>query len=83
MSRSAFAERFHAAFGTSPMSFVHDVRLRRAAEILQRTPELSIEQVAHRVGFTSRSHFSSEFKARFGSSPAAFRGGWLTPRTLG
>ena len=74
MSRSAFADRFHEAFGISPMKFLHDVRLRQAAELFQRNPDLAIEQVARRVGFTSRSYFSQEFKGRFGTSPAAFRG---------
>ena len=83
MGRSSFAERFHDAFGVPPMKFLHDVRLRRAAEMFQRDPTLAVDQVAGRVGFTSRSHFSQEFKRRFGASPAAFRGGWLTPRTLG
>ena len=79
MSRSSFAERFHEAFAIPPMKFLHDVRLRRAADMFQRNPELSIDRVASQVGFTSRSHFSREFKKRFGASPAAFRGGWDTP----
>ena len=83
MSRSSFAERFHDAFGVPPMKFLHDVRLRRAAEMFQRDPDLAIDQVASRVGFASRSHFSREFKRRFGASPAAFRSAWLTPRTPG
>ena len=81
MSRSSFAERFHDAFGVAPMKFLHDVRLRRAADMFQRDPSLAIDDVASRVGFTSRSHFSREFKRRFGAPPAAFRGAWLTPRT--
>ena len=81
MSRSSFAERFHDAFGVPPMKFLRDVRLRRAAEMFQRNPGLSIDQVARDVGFTSRSHFSREFKGRFGASPAAFRSVWLTTRT--
>ena len=83
MSRSSFAERFNDAFGVPPMRFLHDVRLRRAAEMLQRDPGLAIDLVASRVGFTSRSHFSREFKRRFGASPGAFRSAWLTPRTPG
>ena len=83
MSRSSFADRFHKAFGVPPMKFLHDVRLRRAAEMFQKSPELSIDQVARHVGLTSRSHFSREFKRRFGASPAAFRSAWLTPRTAG
>ena len=73
MSRSIFAERFRATFGSTPINFLHDVRLRRGAELLRRTGETSIEQVAHRVGFSSRSHFSRTFKDHFGISPAAFR----------
>lgn len=74
MSRAAFAKRFHEAFGCTPMTFVHDVRLRRAAVLLRGTATLSMDQIAHRAGFGSRSHFSQAFKAHFGLSPAAFRG---------
>lgn len=73
MSRSVFAERFHQAFGCPPITFLHDVRLRRAAVLLNQSADLSIQQVAHRVGFGSRSHFSQAFKAHFGIPPAAFR----------
>ena len=83
MSRSSFTQRFHDAFGVPPMKFLHDVRLRLAAEKFQRDPELTIGQVAGHVGFTSRSHFSREFKRRFGTAPAAFRDARLTPKTAG
>ena len=73
MSRSVFAERFRAAFGCTPIRFLHDVRLRLATELLGQRRGLSIDQVAHRVGFRSRSHFSQAFKDHFGISPAAFR----------
>ncbi len=75
MSRSVFAERFRATFGSTPISFLHDMRLRRAAEQLRQIGGTSIEQIAHRVGFNSRSHFSRAFKDHFGVSPAAFREG--------
>ena len=73
MSRSVFAERFRATFGSTPISFLHDVRLRRAAGFLRQRGVASIEQIAWRVGFNSRSHFSRAFKEHFGISPAAFR----------
>ena len=81
MSRSTFSARFHEGFGDPPMQFLRDVRLRRSAELFQSNPGLTIDVVARRVGFASRSYFSQEFKRRFGVSPAAFRGGWLTQRT--
>lgn len=74
MSRSAFAQDFAARFGRTPMSFVRDVRMRRGAELLRATG-LSVDAVASRVGFSSRSHFSRAFREYFGRSPARFRAG--------
>ena len=48
MSRSAFAEHFAAAFRRSPMSFVHHIRMQRAAQLLQEG-SLSIDEVIARV----------------------------------
>jgi AraC-like DNA-binding protein len=72
MSRSTFAEHFAAAFGRSPMSFVHHIRMQRAVELLE-IEGLSVDQVANRVGFASRSHFSRAFKKHTGVSPLLFR----------
>jgi len=73
MSRSSFAEKFADAFGRSAMEFLREARLRRAAALL-RTTDLPVKLVASRVGFSSRSHFSSAFAVEFGVSPAAYRG---------
>ena len=73
MSRSAFAERFAETFGCSPMSLVQNVRMQRAAQLL-RQGALSMDEVAARVGFSSRSHFSQAFKKHSGVSPVRFRG---------
>lgn len=72
MSRSTFAEEFAAAFGRTPMAYVRDVRLRRAAELLRST-NLPVSAVASRVGFASRSAFTHAFRERFGYTPMSFR----------
>lgn len=72
MSRSTFSEHFRHAFGCTPMTFLRDMRLRRAAQLLSQSG-LSIDKIAGRVGFSSRSHFSQVFTARFGMSPAHYR----------
>jgi len=73
MSRSSFSERFTAIFGLSPMSFVHHIRMQRACRLLRQGGQ-SIEEVASRVGFSSRSHFSRAFKAHTEVPPGAYRG---------
>ena len=72
MSRSAFAECFTNAFGQPPMTFLHHLRMQRAA-VLLTSGSHSIEEIGMRIGFSSRSHFSSTFKEFHGMSPAVFR----------
>ncbi|WP_455244179.1 helix-turn-helix domain-containing protein [Petrachloros mirabilis] len=72
MSRSTFSECFTEAFGRPPMTFLHQLRMQRAANLLTEA-SYSVEQVAARIGFSSRSHFSHAFKEHHGVSPALFR----------
>jgi len=72
MSRATFVRHFEKAFERTPMDYVRDVRLQHAGRLLD-AGELSIDQVAGKVGYASRSHFSRAFDARFGVPPAEFR----------
>ena len=49
-------------------------RIRFACRLLRRT-DRSVEQIAYDTGFSSRSHFSTAFRAQMGVSPREFRGG--------
>jgi AraC-like DNA-binding protein len=73
MSRSAFAERFTAAFGRSPMNLLKHIRMQHAGHLLRRDATLSVDDVAARVGYSSRSHFSEAFRKHHGSAPTEFR----------
>lgn len=73
MSRSAFAARFVAAFGRTPMSLVQEMRMQRAYQLLTEDGTQSVDRVAGRVGYSSRSQFSRAFKRHHGVSPAACR----------
>lgn len=72
MSRTAFAQRFTAAYGSGPIDLLRDLRLRRAAALLRDT-ELPVKRIAHMVGFASRTAFSRLFEQRTGESPRHFR----------
>jgi AraC family transcriptional activator of mtrCDE len=73
LSRSAFMARFADAFGCSPMAALRQLRMRHAAHLLAATT-LSIEQIAHAVGYTSRSSFFRAFRQVYGHDPLVPRG---------
>jgi AraC-like DNA-binding protein len=68
MSESAFAHLFKQVAGTSPYHFLKQLRLERARELLLNQ-DSTVSDVAGQVGYTSLSHFISEFKKYFGEPP--------------
>ena len=70
--RSVFYQKVKALTGQTPADYVRTFRLNRAAELL-RQGELSVSEVAFRVGFTDAHNFSRLFKKQFGSSPRSFK----------
>jgi len=72
MSRSAFASRFKALVGETPMQYLARWRMHRAAYYL-RTEGLPLPQIADRVGYESTATFSKAFKRYIGSAPATYR----------
>ncbi|MEL7465487.1 MAG: GlxA family transcriptional regulator [Pseudomonadota bacterium] len=59
---------FHRYLSTSPKKYRMEMRLNRARELLRQT-DLSVIEVALASGFTSPSHFSKCYRARFGATP--------------
>ncbi len=72
MSRTTFSERFKRAFGCTPMDFLKDIRIRRAAHLLLST-DLPVKAIAYRVGYSSRSYFSRAFKSVMDVDPATYK----------
>lgn len=72
MSRTAFSEQFKELTARTPIDFLKEVRLRLATRLLTST-DLPVKTIASRVGFSSRSYFSTAFKSFTGVGPADFR----------
>ena len=67
MSRAAFDRHFKATTRLSPLKYLKALRLNDAAMLI--TNGTNITHAATRVGYTSPSQFSREFKRHFGTSP--------------
>ena len=72
MSRSAFAERFTRLVGHPPLEYIGRWRMAKAAELLAGS-ELSVGEVAERVGYASEAAFNRAFKRYMGAAPATWR----------
>jgi AraC family transcriptional activator FtrA len=73
MSRRTFLRRFKAATGMPPGEWLLAERLLRARELLETTAH-SIDDIAAATGFGSPATLRRHFRARLGTSPAAYRG---------
>jgi AraC family transcriptional activator of mtrCDE len=78
LSRSAFMARFTRLIGQSPMSLLRNLRMRQAALQLHASA-LSIDQIAHSVGYASRSSFVRAFRTVYGCDPSEYRVKVATP----
>jgi AraC family transcriptional regulator len=72
MSPYHFFRLFKRSTGLPPHRFVMRRRIDRACALLIEG-QLSIDAVAHAVGFRTRSHFSMMFHRLTGSAPTAYR----------
>ena len=72
MSRSAFAARFKELVEESPMQYVTRWRMNVALTWL-REGDLSLSELAGRLGYQSEAAFSRAFKRAIGISPGAAR----------
>lgn len=73
MSRITLNRHLQKQTGLSPKDFIRDIRLKKAATLLQQTPEASIADIARKVGFTTPNYFAKCFKEKFGILPKDYR----------
>ena len=72
MSRSAFAARFRELLRQPVMSYLTEVRMQLAVDLLHRS-ERTVAEVATAVGYESDASFSRVFKRHLGTTPRQVR----------
>ncbi|WFB08778.1 AraC family transcriptional regulator [Streptomyces sp. LX-29] len=72
VSRTTLAKRFHDLVGESPLAYLTEWRMARAADLLAE-PNATVASVARRVGYADAFGFSTAFKRVRGVSPSTHR----------
>ncbi len=72
LSQSNLYRKIKMVTGKSVVEFIRDVRLKNAAQLL-REGELSVTEVAYKVGFSSVKYFRKCFKKLYQLNPSEFR----------
>ncbi|MFB6455470.1 AraC family transcriptional regulator [Chitinophaga sp. Hz27] len=72
MSIATLKRRFRDIYDCSPMQWVWEMRLQRAALLLRTTPA-PINEIAYSTGFSDLSHFYHQFKKYFRATPLLWR----------
>ena len=69
VSERTLQRGFRKLFDTTVIGYLNQLRIEQA-EILLRTGELSVAEVANKVGYSHLSHFAAAFKRQFGITPS-------------
>ena len=71
MSRVSLYKKMVALINKTPTEFIRILRLKRAADLLS-TSQLSVSEIAYKVGFNNPRYFSKYFSAQFGVLPSEY-----------
>jgi len=75
MAPASFSRFFKRATGRTFISYVNELRIGRACRLLLET-DLTITEIAYRVGFNNLSNFNRRFRRIRGQAPREYRLEW-------
>ena len=73
LSRSRLDTLFKIETGVSPVKYLKQARIRRAAQLLASDDPLTIKEVMASVGLSDKSHFARDFKQVLGLTPSEYK----------
>ena len=74
MGRTVFFTRLKSSLGISPVEYIRETRIRRAAQLLKE-PGPTISEVSSMVGMNDSRYFSKCFKHTYGVTPTEWKRG--------
>ncbi|MEQ8472594.1 MAG: two-component regulator propeller domain-containing protein [Marinoscillum sp.] len=73
VSRTMLFTKVKAWTNLTPNDFIHSMRMKRAAQILEQN-KVTVSEVSYQVGFTNPKYFSKCFQKYHGSTPTEYAG---------
>ena len=73
IGRRVFFYKMKSITGQTPNDFIQNIRLKKAAWILQNVPDKTISELSEELGYNSVSYFGKCFKAKFGVLPSEYK----------
>lgn len=74
LNRTSFNNKIKSLTGFTPVEFIRDIRIKRAAQLLINS-QLLIKEIAYMTGFSDIKYFSKSFKNKYGLTPSEYRNG--------
>lgn len=72
ISSSHLYRKIKQLFGFAPGDLIRSIRLKHAAELLQKS-SLTVSEVCYKCGFNNRSYFYREFKKKYQTTPKNYQ----------
>jgi signal transduction histidine kinase/ligand-binding sensor domain-containing protein/DNA-binding response OmpR family regulator len=73
IGRRVFFYKMKSITGETPNDFIQNIRLKKAAWIIQNVPDKTIGEISDELGYNSISYFGKCFKAKFGIVPSEYK----------
>ncbi|MBF4507785.1 response regulator [Flavobacterium sp. JLP] len=71
VSRTMLFLKIKAWTNYTPNEFIHEIRLKRAAQLLEQN-KLNVSEISYKVGFNNPKYFSKCFQKKYGETPSQF-----------
>lgn len=72
MGRTVFFNKLKGLLGLSPIEFIKETRIKRAAQLLE-SGKYNVSEVSFQIGMNDARYFSKCFKQKYGITPSEFK----------
>lgn len=76
MGKTKFTEEVKRLTGYPPNSFIINLKIDKAKELIESDQKVDLSDIAYTCGFSSLQHFTSTFSQRTGITPGKYQAQW-------